>query len=739
MKEREITKSNYFETIEDIGLKTLPPVLKQSHKVIVENTANGSDWGKYEGDENLKRMTDLAFKKLQEFVRTKHGLSGIENNVKQAKEDAKEYEFMETDKLRMLLRLEQDAELEYGMQPEIKIRKEALERIIAKREGKSPKKKNPYQTITKEISFIRRFLDLNDKIVYKKTLEILIDELQSAIQKKQITKKSPVAKDIMNMQQSLISVFNSTANAKHIILKPDTLKRMKAIIEKFENSYDDLDKDYVKAKKKNIGLKGLNGIKDSDILDSTEFIKMEFPALGFKDKWFDLIGDPCAGFTMMVYGMPKTGKSYLCVEFAGYLARNHGNVLYVAKEEKADSTLQKKIKEKGVAHPNLKITGALPRDLSSYKYVFLDSVNKLRLTPEDLERLKSKNKDISFVYVFQSTKGGQFKGNNEFKHDVDVVVEVPEIGKAVQYGRFNQGGTMNIFEKAPSEVLSSSEDLSGVKSSKEKSITIKPTLSVSLTEFEFLVERGETIQEAIINSKTEAENWAEKLTLEEISKAGAKVKVDAVYFMSNDDFEDEEQNSYYDIRLSGTEAELKKVSGKDKTLYHVWDNEETIEGKTKQRKIKDWTEPKHLSSYEHSLLKQIKKYYNMNEMGMAMEVANRGDTEVREAIPPSIWLEMGGRLTNTGYEKLKNEKKNKVVKVKKKRIYIPHTLAVKMIHDFFQEQVKDSSIVDFTEVLADAVESNDEIPALVKEIEQNVNIIFKGLYEAADKRKDNSK
>lgn len=140
------------------------------------------------------------------------------------------------------------------------------------------------------------------------------------------------------------------------------------------------------------------------------------------------------------------GKSYLCVDFAGYLARNHGRVLYVAKEEKLDKTLQDKLREKDVAHENLTVADGLPADLSPYDFIFLDSVNKLGLTPRDLELLKAKNKGKSFIYVFQATKAGKFKGNNEFQHDVDVVIEVPEQGKAVQFGRFNQGGELSIFK-----------------------------------------------------------------------------------------------------------------------------------------------------------------------------------------------------------------------------------------------------------------------------------------------------
>ena len=148
----------------------------------------------------------------------------------------------------------------------------------------------------------------------------------------------------------------------------------------------------------------------------------------------------------MVFGKPKMGKSYLCVDFAGYLARNHGKVLYVAKEEGLDYTLQQKLNEKNVKHPNLFVASILPEDLSPYDFIFLDSVTKLGYAPEDLNRLKALNPAKSFVFIFQSTKDGKFRGANTFQHDVDIVIEVPKRGKAIQMGRFNQGGEIQIFD-----------------------------------------------------------------------------------------------------------------------------------------------------------------------------------------------------------------------------------------------------------------------------------------------------
>src|ERR1035437_6318252 len=66
---------------------------------------------------------------------------------------------------------------------------------------------------------------------------------------------------------------------------------------------------------------GLSGIEDEQeesqngnkIMSSIDFADMKFKRIGLADKWKELIGDPAPGFTAMVFGLPKMGKSYLCM------------------------------------------------------------------------------------------------------------------------------------------------------------------------------------------------------------------------------------------------------------------------------------------------------------------------------------------------------------------------------------------------------------------------------------------
>ncbi len=399
-----ITTKNYFKAISEVGFENLPEVLKKSHLVIEEKTNKGSDWGIYENDPEAKKVFDLTFEKLFEFIDKKEGLSGMENI--EAKETMK-------------------------------------------------------QESTLSEKFIKRFLLLNGKMLQKKEIEGFLNEVQNAIKEKEITKDSVLSKEILLIQSKLLATVNNMGRSVKVELAADTKRKLQLALNKLK-----IKPKLLKPKKCNLnGVVELQEVKPKqNLMNSIDFANLHFNSIGFSGKWLNLIGDPSPGFTAMVFGKPKMGKSYLCVDFAGYLARNHGAVLYVANEEKLDATLQMKLNDKDVKHENLFVSDYLPEDLSKFQFIILDSVNKLGLSPQDLENLKRKNPGKSFIFIFQTTKDGKFKGANSYQHDVDVVIEVPERGRATQFGRFNQGGEMNIFEDSP---VGEVEELNGVRKSRK--------------------------------------------------------------------------------------------------------------------------------------------------------------------------------------------------------------------------------------------------------------------------------
>jgi hypothetical protein len=301
------------------------------------------------------------------------------------------------------------------------------------------------EKIYNSVQFIKRFISLHGKTGIKEKAKRLYDSMNRAVNRGKLEKSDKYATKL-NEIWKLLEAFLKDENQTRLAMDKEELNGLVGLIEDCNCG----------------GLEGIDFTEDeeelgevpktettSHVMNSMDFANMKFNAIGMTGKWLALMGDPSPGFSAMVFGKPKMGKSFLCVELAGYLSRNHGKVLYVAREEGLDATLQKKLNETHVKNENLFMSDNLPDDLSPYKFIFLDSVNKLGLTSADLDKLRKDNPGTSFIFVFQTTKDGNFKGRNEFQHDVDIVIEVYERGKASQFGRYNQGGEMEIFPSEP--------------------------------------------------------------------------------------------------------------------------------------------------------------------------------------------------------------------------------------------------------------------------------------------------
>ena len=192
---------------------------------------------------------------------------------------------------------------------------------------------------------------------------------------------------------------------------------------------------------------GSNGI-----MSSTDLMNYQYNRYPFTGKWGNFVGQPSTNFHAMVYGRPKQGKSILSVQWAKYLSEHFGKVLYVASEEGFSVTLQKKVMEFAMDNKNLdfanfrdfeQIKNAVNK--GKYKFVFIDSVNFIKITPEDVEDIKAENPSTAFITIQQATKNGNFRGSQEFAHNCDIVIRV-EAGMASQQGRFSEPTEMAIFD-----------------------------------------------------------------------------------------------------------------------------------------------------------------------------------------------------------------------------------------------------------------------------------------------------
>lgn len=480
-----ITIANYFSEINRVDFSSFPDALKKGHEFLLKATSDGASWSSYHSSAAIKKTIDIYLAKLNDFVSKDN--KPIKTASKKEKlpiqeKPAKERHVkkppvkatVDNDRPALVERIPE--ELRFikrfvNLHGKTKTKEEILrflnslqKAIVEKRIRKTsvyaeqvkfiqdklidlynnmkakiaiqlkPETYESLKELTGEekvmpsINFIKRYIGMNGRAGMKEKAKKLLEQINRAYTKGKITDSDPYIVEIHELKKNL-KAFVTDKTQKTLHIEKATLNGLEGIL--------------------GCACQQLNGVDElPPVMNSVDFAKLEFNTIGLKGKWLELIGDPSSNFTAMIFGKPKMGKSYLCIDFAGYLARNHGKVLYVAKEEGLDMTLQKKLHDKNVAHPNLYVASELPPSLALYDFIFLDSVNKLGLQPVDLSRLKAANPTKSFIFVFQTTKQGAFRGANTFQHDVDVVIEVPEKGKAVQFGRFNQGGEIDVFELA---------------------------------------------------------------------------------------------------------------------------------------------------------------------------------------------------------------------------------------------------------------------------------------------------
>ena len=213
------------------------------------------------------------------------------------------------------------------------------------------------------------------------------------------------------------------------------------------NKIKAIDKEIASLQKRSTSQQHAN----TGIMSADELTEFDYPKYEFYGKYQKFFGQPSTNAHYMIYGLPKGGKSTFALHFAKYLADNFGNVLYVASEEGFSATLQQKVRTFGLKSRNLHFSNfreAEPimelADSGEFDFLVIDSVNYIKITPEQIEDIKARNPDLSVITIQQATKDGNYKGDTAYAHNCDIVVVVDK-GVATQRGRFNDEASMEVF------------------------------------------------------------------------------------------------------------------------------------------------------------------------------------------------------------------------------------------------------------------------------------------------------
>ena len=467
-----INVQNYFDEIKKIKIASLPETLKQSHEYMVENA------DLYSMDATIDETIDLHLLRLNEYLQasgnnnTEKQKTKVKREIKRPKKekapkkerpikvDDKEYVMYYDDDLKIIKRL---VSLLDKSKP-IRIIENLLKYIQkAITEERVTKSNSNYHELIQTI--YQGIIGAISKAT-KENAETII--LQSggtgpSLRAKEIVKKMKIY-DSVKLVKQYIQMQGSLTKEKAQKLYGNIEKALKNFPNiKYESaltmimnecrSIIDGNKEQIITPVQLHGLVRLNGQKkkespqkkenSQDVISASDFAEMEFETLGLTGEWKELLGNVSIPFIMMSYGKPGNGKSTFNILLARYFASEFNKkVLFVAKEEGTGYTLHEKFKRLKAFHPNIFVTSNLPEQVVGYDFVFIDSVNEMKLTPEDLQKMRIKNPKISFVYVFKSTKDGNFRGSQDFEHDVDISVKIENGFALTEKSRFGGSGFM---------------------------------------------------------------------------------------------------------------------------------------------------------------------------------------------------------------------------------------------------------------------------------------------------------
>lgn len=387
---------------------------------------------------------------------------------------------------------EESGEEEETSKPKTEKKPKKASKPKAEKKPKAKKEDNAERVaaITPEKKIIGDFCKLasfsGTASALKDKVRLLLNRLQNAIVQKQIRKTSKYANEIMSIQTKLVSFLNSGATGKvkveidnldelmkiaksekvseNVMIarafirlnnKSDKMKEATALLKRINKAIEaDIANEEVKMLKPSLesfiskktkavepseralrGLYGLAGVEDGAAANSMQLINQHYDVMTLSGRWKDFIGRPSKNFKMMVYGKPGQGKSTFSILLARYLAKEKGlRVLYVAAEEKFGYTLQEKIKRLEALTPNLDFAEDLTiSDLPNYDVVLLDSVNHLQMDADELATLPQ---NCAYVWIFQATKEGNYKGGQQYAHDSDIVIKVDSMKARTEKNRF---------------------------------------------------------------------------------------------------------------------------------------------------------------------------------------------------------------------------------------------------------------------------------------------------------------
>lgn len=205
-----ITTENYFSELSKVTPDTFPETLRKSHDFVVKTTGNGSQWNTYHSNATIKKVIDLYFIKLNDYLESNKIAPSLEVQTKPSPSSPKSKPYPVS---------------QSNTHPPLKTQSPEKRKSIRKGREK-PKAVKKVEHLREEIKFIKRFVGLHNKTRSPETILAFIKSLQRAIVQKHIRKGSPLAREIQSIQDKLVNTYNNTSDHVKFVINDTDLARL---------------------------------------------------------------------------------------------------------------------------------------------------------------------------------------------------------------------------------------------------------------------------------------------------------------------------------------------------------------------------------------------------------------------------------------------------------------------------------------------------------------------------------
>ncbi len=291
------------------------------------------------------------------------------------------------------------------------------------------------RTNSPDLAFVKRFVAMDNTLQSKLTIGQYLLGLQDAISHKQITKTSPVASHIAEIQQKLIKQYNRITEGEDItiVINKDWLNSMNNAINPQFSELGAITSDSEAI----ADIPPVMVPKASNLFEAMDSISEQINPNTFRlDGAFgEFLGDlERFELAITIEGDQGSGKTRFTYQLANAFAMLGHRIAIFSLEIGRNSDLIRRMKADYLLPQNQSqvfIADTLPEGMDSirnaakqFDVVIIDSWNKVGVSSLDFDSLRKQFPNTIFIVIFQRTTQKTIRGGTAPLYDAGINIEV---------------------------------------------------------------------------------------------------------------------------------------------------------------------------------------------------------------------------------------------------------------------------------------------------------------------------